>query len=74
MVVVREMHGDVKELIYIVAWVIWFACNSAIHDTSPWSVVGIIDKVDSLLSELVIANFADRIISVPVSINGKLFP
>lgn len=58
---VLEMQGDVKEIIFIVAWFIWFARNSAIHDASQWSAVSINVKTELLLSEFSAANFAPRI-------------
>lgn len=41
---VWELKGEVIDFVVTIAWLVWYACNSIVHDEVPWNAGGIIDK------------------------------
>lgn len=66
---IGESFRDLKDLVFVIAWLLWYRPNYVLHDLNLWNASCIFDKAEMLLADFYEATEMD--ISSPSAFMSK---
>lgn len=69
-----DLGGKLMDLVFTIAWLIWFERNSVVHNNSSWFPGGIIDKAEAILAEFRDANVTEQWVNHSLPFKWDSFP